>query len=70
MFRLAAERQLTSLESFIQECLQIMMAMNCHVAQQLLNHLQDVTGGDQAQQPVKPPHPQGHSSEVNDDSVS
>ena len=47
-----------------------MMAMNCHVAQQLLNHLQDITGDDQAQQPVKSPHPQSHSAEAHDDSVS
>ena len=47
-----------------------MMAMNCHVAQQLLNHLQDITSDDQAQQPVNSPHPQSHSAGAHDDSVS
>lgn len=71
MIRLAAERQLTSLESFIQECLQVVTAMNANVAQQLLNHLQDnVITGDQYQEPVKPPDPQSHSPEAHDDSVS
>ena len=65
--RLAAERRLSSLDSFIQECLQVVTTMNANVAQQLLSHLQDdVTDGDQ-QRPVKP---HGLPHEAHDESVS
>lgn len=72
LLRLAAERRLTTLESFVQECLQVVTTMNANVAQQLLNHLQqdNVMEGDHCQQPIKPPHPQSHSLKAHDDSVS
>ena len=69
LVRLTAERRLTSLDSFIQECLQVLTALNTNVAQQLLNHLQDDVINDD-QQPVKPSHPQGHSPKAHDDTVS
>ena len=66
LVRLTAERRLASLDSFIQECLQVVTALNTNVAQQLLNHLQDdVINNDQ-----QPPHPQGHSPKAHDNTVS
>ena len=68
---MAAEQQLTSLESFIQDSLQVVTIMNANVAQQLLNHLQDeIIEDDQHQQPAIPLHPQSHSLEAHGDSVS
>ena len=69
MVRLAAERRLSSLDSFIQECLQVVTALNTNVAQQMLNHLQDDVINDD-QQPVKPLHPHSHSPKAHDDTVS
>ena len=69
--RLAAETQLNSLDSFIQECLQVVTAMNANTAQHLLNHLQEnVMEDNQTQQPVKSPPPQSYSPKAHDDSVS
>ena len=63
--RLAAERQLATLESFIQECLHVMTMMSGSVAQQLLYYLQDETTTSQLQHV----HPQRHSPASTVDSV-
>lgn len=63
--RLAAEGQLTTLESFVEECLHVVTMMSGSVAQQLLFYLQDETSTSQ-QQPI---HPQRHSPTSTVDSV-
>jgi len=63
--RLAAERQLATLESFMQECLHVTTMMSGSVAQQLLYCLQDETNTSQLQ----PVHPQKYSPALTVDSV-
>ena len=69
LIRSAAERQLASLDLFIQECLQVVTALNANVAQQLLNHLQESFINDD-HQPVNPSQLQSHSAKSQDHTVS